>query len=160
KRQRPGDNENANVDTSNDSTPFPGDGDSNNRADANNSTNEAADLSAIEARASRVLTGISRDTHPVLTEKPLTAINAQVQRYRGSCALQEELKAMTRALPQVTAIAKSNGVRPPLAVYATLATIDKEGSRGDPAQVAAGLCPVLARMRAVFGDELANDSLL
>src|SRR5262249_6535940 len=76
KQQRSGDNDNTTVETSNDATPLRDDGDSNNRAEANNSTNETADLSAIEARASRVLTGISRDTHPVLTEKPLTAINA------------------------------------------------------------------------------------
>src|SRR5215813_6720879 len=122
KQPRSGDNDNATVETSNEATPLPDDGDSNNHADVNNSNNDPADLSAIEARASRVLTGISRDTHPVLTEKPLTAINSQVQRYRGSAALQEQLKAMKRALPQVTAIAKSNGVRPALAVYATLAS--------------------------------------
>jgi hypothetical protein len=120
---------------------------------------EAGDLSAIETYASKVLASISRDTHPVLTQKPLAAINSQVQQYRGSSSLPEELRAMKRALPQVAAAAKSNGVRTPLVVYATLAKIDRDG-RGDPAQVAASLCPTLAKMRAVFGDELANDSLL
>jgi pSer/pThr/pTyr-binding forkhead associated (FHA) protein len=160
KQQRSGDSDNTRAETSNDTTSLPGDGNSSKPDDANNSNIEPADLSAIEAYASRVLMGVSRDTHPVLTEKPLTAIHAQVQQYKGSPALQEELRAMKRALPQVTAIAKSNSVRTPLAVYVTLAKIDKAGGRGDPAQVAAALCPVLARMRAVFGDELANDSLL
>ena len=67
---------------------------------------------------------------------------------------------MQRALPQVAALAKTNGIKTPLAVYATLARIDKDGGRGDPAQVAAALCPALAKMRTLFGDELANDSLL
>ena len=128
-------------------------------SDGHDSDNGKGELSPIEAYASRVLAGISRDTHPVLTEKPLTAINAQVEKYRGSSAVAEELRAMKRALPQVTSAAKNNGVRTPLVVYATLARIDRDG-RGDPAQVAAALCPTLAKMRAVFGDELANDSLL
>jgi hypothetical protein len=120
---------------------------------------DSSDLSTIEGYASTVLKGISRDTHPVLTEKPLWAINAQAQRYKGSTSLPEQLRVMKRAIPQVSAIAKSNGLRTPMAVYVTLATMDRDG-RGDPAQVAAAVCPALARMRVIFGDELANDSLL
>jgi hypothetical protein len=67
---------------------------------------------------------------------------------------------MRRAFPQVSAIAKNNGVRTPLAVYVTLARIDKDGGRGDPAAVAAQLTGALSRTRSKFGDELANDSLL
>lgn len=120
----------------------------------------SADLSAIEAAASKVLNGISKDTHPVLTEKPLMEINAQIQRYRNSpSSLRDELRAMKRDILQVSAAAKSNGIRAPMAVYATLAQIDKDG-RGDPVQVAGQLCPALAKMRRIFGDELANDSLL
>jgi pSer/pThr/pTyr-binding forkhead associated (FHA) protein len=122
--------------------------------------NGADDLSSIEAYALKVLSGISPDPHPVLNEKSVGAINEQVQRYKGSSTLRDELQTMKRALPQVSSAAKSNGVRIPLAVYATLARIDKDGGRGDPSQVAASLCPALARMRAIFGDELANDSLL
>jgi hypothetical protein len=113
----------------------------------------------VESYASKVLIGISRDTRPVLTEKPLEQINATVQRYKGSASLQAQLQATKQSLPQISAIARSNGVRPPLAVYATLARIHREG-RGDPLQVAAGVCPTLARMRVIFGDELAADSLL
>jgi len=121
---------------------------------------DSSELSSIEAYASKVLTGISRDPHPVLTERPLAEINGQVQRSRGSASLLDELRAMKRALPQVTAAAKSNGLTTPFAVYATLARIDQDGGRGDPAQVAASLCASLAKMRAIFGDETFNDSLL
>ncbi len=115
----------------------------------------------IETYASRVLSGISKDTHHVLTEKPLAEINAQVQRYKGSSTLRDELQAMKRALPQVSATAKSNGVRTPLAVYATLARMDKDGGRSDPGQVAATVCQSLSKTRAMFGDEqIANDTLL
>jgi len=156
--QRPGgDNDNSTV--SDDVSSPVGQDSPGPLSDGNDSNNGNSELSPIEAYASRVLAAISRDTHPVLTEKPLTAINAQVEKYRGSSSVAEELRAMKRALPQVTTIAKSNGVRTPLLVYVTLARIDRDG-RGDPAQVAAALCPTLAKMRAVFGDELANDSLL
>jgi hypothetical protein len=118
------------------------------------------ELSSIEGYALKVLTGISKDTHPVLTEKPLSEINAQVQRFRGSSSLGQELRAMKRDLLQVSAAAKSSRIRIPLAVYATLARIDKDGGRGEPAPVAGQICPALAKMRTIFGDELANDSLL
>jgi len=169
KQQRTTNNDNDDVGTSNDSLSSPTNdslssptvGDSG-AADSgpSNSGVESVELSTVEAYASKVLTGISRDTRPVLMEKPVAAINAHVQGYKGSSSLQEELRAMKRALPQVSALARTNGVRIPMAVYATLARIDKDGGRGDPVQVAAVLCPALARMRAVFGDEVANDSLL
>jgi hypothetical protein len=121
---------------------------------------ESNQLVAIEGYASRVLSSISRDTKPVLTEKPLSAISSKVEGYRNSSSLESDLRTMKRALPQVSALARAHNVRTPLAVYATLARIDRNGGRGDPAQVAAAVCPALARMRDVFGDELANDSLL
>ncbi|HMH42991.1 MAG TPA: FHA domain-containing protein [Pyrinomonadaceae bacterium] len=131
----------------------------NSDRDPNNADGDSSELSLIESCASRVLTGISRDRRSVLTEKPLKDIDATVQRYKGSSSLAEQLRVMKKALPQVSTVAKSNGVAAPLVVYATLAQIDRDG-RGDPAQVAAGLAPTLARMRAIFGDELASDSLL
>jgi len=127
----------------------------------NSGSPESNELSMIETYASRVLSGISKDTHHVLTEKPLAEINAQVQHYKGSSTLRDELQAMKRSLPQVSATAKTNGVRTALAVYATLAQMDKDGGRGDPGQVAATVCQSLSRTRAMFGDEqIANDTLL
>jgi predicted component of type VI protein secretion system len=121
----------------------------------------SGELSYVEASASRVLTGISRDTRPVLTERPLKEIDAQIQRYKNSpSSLANLLRAMKQNLGAVTAAAKSNGLKPSLGVYATLALIDKDGGRGEPALVANQICPTLARMKRIFGDELANDSLL
>ena len=137
---------------------FPNDN-QNSNTDLSGNNGDSSELSLIESCASKVLTGISRDTRPVLTEKPLESINATVRRYKGSAALTEQLRAMKRALPQVSAVAKSNGLRAPLVVYATLAHIDRDG-HGDPVQVAAAVAPALARMRNIFGDELASDSLL
>ena len=130
-----------------------------NTNESNAGDNNSSELSTIESFASKVLVGISRDTRPVLTEKPLEQINATVQRYKSSSSLAEQLRTIKREMPQVASVAKSNGLRTQLVVYATLARIDVDG-RGDPAQVAASLSPSLARMRAIFGDELANDSLL
>jgi predicted component of type VI protein secretion system len=127
----------------------------------NSDNPESNELSTIETYASRVLSSISKDTHQVLTQKPLAEISSQVQRYKGSSAFRDQLQSMKRALPQVTATAKSNGVRPALAVYASLAEIDKAGGRGDPVQVAGSVCQSLSRTRAMFGDEqIANDTLL
>jgi pSer/pThr/pTyr-binding forkhead associated (FHA) protein len=141
----------------NDSAPSPGGDDS---GETKPGVADSTELTSIEAYASNVLTGISRDRHPVLTARPLAEINSQVQKYKGSASLAEELRAMKRVLPQVSIAAKSNGLTTPLAVYATLARIDQDGGRADPAQVAGSLCPSLAKMRAIFGDETFNDSLL
>ena len=141
------------------STRTPAAADVSDTVEQRGTTEESSELSVIESYASKVLMGISRDTRPVLTEKPLEQINVSVQRYKGSASLQAQLQTMKRSLPQVSAIAKNNGLRTPLAVYATLARIDRDG-RGDPVQVAADLCPTLQRMRGIFGDELAADSLL
>jgi pSer/pThr/pTyr-binding forkhead associated (FHA) protein len=160
KKQQPAiddDNNDNSASLPNDSAPTPSVGDS---GQSNPGAVDSSALPNIEAFASKVLTGISRDPHPVLTERPLADINGQVQRYKGSPSLAEELRAMKGVLPQVAATAKGNGLTTPLAVYATLARIDKDGGRGDPAQVAASLCPSLAKMRATFGDETFNDSLL
>jgi pSer/pThr/pTyr-binding forkhead associated (FHA) protein len=122
--------------------------------------NESTESASVETYASRLLSSVSRDTRPYLTEKPLTAITSYVERYRSSSSLESNLRNMKRALPQVTAVAKANGVRAPIAVYVTMTTIDENGGRGDPAQVAAAVCPRLAVTLRAFGDELASDSLL
>lgn len=154
------------IDTTDDVTPQPANSDGSHSTNEQTSVDtiptpvgDSSDLSLIESCASKVLTGISRDTRPVLTEKPLKDIKSNVQRYKSSSSLAELLRSMKRALPQISAIAKSNGVRATLVAYATLAQIDRDG-HGDPVQVAAGLAPTLARMRAIFGDETATDSLL
>src|SRR5205807_7912317 len=116
------DNENE-ASTSNTTAPSPSLGDS---SPINSGSPESNELSMVETYASRVLTGISKDTHHVLTEKPLAEINAQVQRYKASSTLRDELQAMKRALPQVSATAKSNGVRTALALCATLAQRDND----------------------------------
>lgn len=142
-------NDNASSANINETTPTnPGDGESN-------------ELSLIETYAGRVMGSISKDTRLALTQKPLAEISSQVQRYKGTAAFRDQLQAMKRALPQVLATAKSSGIRPALAVYASLAEIDKSGGRGDPAQTAAGVCQSLSRTRAMFGsEEVANDALL
>jgi hypothetical protein len=130
-------------------------------ADTSNAANAGAtELSTVQKYAANVLSSISKDTTPVLTEQSLTAINAQVQQYQNSSSFSEELRVIRQALPQISAAAKRSSIRTALAVYATMARIHKDGGRGDPAQVAQQICPQLAKMRVIFGDELANDSLL
>jgi pSer/pThr/pTyr-binding forkhead associated (FHA) protein len=119
------------------------------------------DFSVLEAAASKVLSGISKDTHPVLTEPRLKEIDGQIQRYRNSPgALRDQLRALKQNSAGIAALAKSKGLKPALLAYAALAEIDRNGGRGDPAAVAGQIGPELARMSKIFGDELANDSLL
>lgn len=127
---------------------------------SNNADPGSVELSMLEGYAGKVLSTISRDRQPVLNEKAVREINARVLRYKGSSSLAEQLRAMKRNLPQVSAVAKASGVKTPLAAYATLARMDRDGGGGDVVQSAAQICPALQKLLGLFGQELANDSLL
>jgi hypothetical protein len=128
--------------------------------DASTSQN-SDELDEVERNALAVMRGISKsDSSPVLTEQSVKEIDERIKKYRGSAALSENLRAMKRGAQQLAGAAKSSDLRPPLIVFAALAKMDRDNSRGDAVAVAQSLIPPLSRARVVLGDELANESLL
>ncbi|MBV9210866.1 MAG: FHA domain-containing protein [Acidobacteria bacterium] len=120
------------------------------------------ELDEVERNALAVMRGISKsDSSPVLTEQSIKEIDERIKRYNGSSVLRDNLRAVKqRGVQQLAADAKSNDLKLPLLIFAALAKMDKDGSRGDPVAVAQSLIPSLSRSRVVIGNELANESLL
>lgn len=114
----------------------------------------------IERYALRVLGDISDDPNPTLSREAVREIQARVEGYRGSAALQNNLRLLGRAeLQQLDAAARQRDLKLPLVVLAALAKADRDGRR-DPVAAAREMLPALAHLRGIFGTELANDSLL
>ncbi len=131
-------------------------------ADSVTKPNDDSDeLRIIDKHARAVMSSISDDLRPVLPSAVVSQVSARVKKYAGSSVLRDELRLLKqRGFGPVTGAAKDNDIKLPLVIYAALAKMDRDGQRSDPIAVAQALLPGLARLRIVFGTELANDSLL
>jgi hypothetical protein len=105
----------------------------------------------------RVMSRISTDDSPYISEAGVADVAAQVREYRGSASLAGRLRAAARACPELTSLARSNNLKPALLSYAALA--ESEGG-GDPLSAARQMAPKLLTLRATFGTETANSTLL
>jgi FHA domain len=131
-------------------------------ADSVTKPNDDSDeLRIIDKHARAVMSSISDDRSPVLPSEVVSEVSARAKKYAGSSVLRDELRTLKqRGFGQLTSAAKDNDLKLPLVIYAALAKMDRDGQRSDPIAVAQALLPGLARLRIVFGTELANDSLL
>jgi pSer/pThr/pTyr-binding forkhead associated (FHA) protein len=129
--------------------------------DVTKPSNDSDELRIIDKHARAVMSSISDDSRPVLPSEVVSQINARVKKYSESSFLREELRTIRqRGLGQLTSAAKDNDIKPPLAVFAALAKMDRDGQRNDPLALAQALLPALRSLQRIFGTELANDSLL
>ncbi|HVF50364.1 MAG TPA: FHA domain-containing protein [Pyrinomonadaceae bacterium] len=112
----------------------------------------------IARAARRVMSRISSDNTPYISEAGVRDVAARVRSYRGSNALQERLRAMQRGCPDVSAQAQKINLKPVLVMYAALA--QSEAGGGDAVAVARQMMPKLLTLRATFGTATANSSLL
>lgn len=106
----------------------------------------------------RVLGRISNDDSAYISEQGVRDVARKVKEYGGSGALAGRLRAMSRGCAEVGALARANNLRPSLLAYAALA--EAEGAGGDPVEAARRMAPKLLLLRATFGTETANSSLL
>ena len=107
----------------------------------------------------RAMSRISSDNAPYISEAGAADVARKVREYRGSAALAERLRALARGCADVTALARTNNLKPSLLSYAALAQAEAAGG-GDPVAVARQMSPKLLTLRATFGTETANSSLL
>lgn len=92
-----------------------------------------------------------------ISEAGMKDVNEQVNEYRGSSALAQGLDQMSRGCAEVKALAQAHNLQPLLLIYAALAQAD---SGRDPVSVARQMTPKLLTLRATFGTQTANSSLL
>jgi hypothetical protein len=116
-----------------------------------------ADDQAMRAAIMRVLSRISTEESAYISDQGVKDVADKVRSYKGSSSLAERLRAMSRGCSEVTSLAQSNNLKPSLIAYAALAQTE---SGGDPAAVAKQMTPKLLTLRATFGTETANSSLL
>lgn len=120
----------------------------------------AADTTEQIGRAvKRMMTKISNDNAPYIPESGINDVARKVEEYRGSSALREKLRLMKRGCPRITARAQGMNLKPALVMYAALAASEGEPG-GDPVTAAERMMPKLLTLRATFGTETANSSLL
>jgi hypothetical protein len=139
-------------------------------ASANAQTNEAAPGATpasggstdeqIGREVRRAMGRISSDNAPYISEAGAADVARKVREYRGSAALAGRLRALARGCADVTALARANNLKPSLLAYAALAQSEGAASGGDPVAVARQMSPKLLTLRATFGTETANSSLL
>jgi len=113
----------------------------------------------IAVAVKRVMTKLSKDSAPYISDAGIEDVKRRVEAYRGSTELRERLRAAKNACPEITADAERISVRPALVMYAAL--VDSEGQSGtSPVNAARRMTPRLLSLRATFGTETANSSLL
>jgi hypothetical protein len=123
-------------------------------------TSAGADATEQISRAvKRTMSKLSNDNAPYISEAGINDVRQRVEEYRGSSTLREKLRAMKRGCPQIAAQAQGINLKPLLVMYAALAE-SESGSSGDPVVVARQMMPKLLALRATFGTETANSSLL
>ncbi len=121
-------------------------------------TTGADSTEQIGRAARRAMSRISNDNSPYISEAGIKEVAEQVGKYRGSSALAARLNQMARGCGELTALAQGSNLKPSLVTFAALAQAEIES--GDPLAVARRMMPKLLTLRATFGTETANSSLL
>lgn len=119
-------------------------------------TNLSAD-EQITRLAKRVMSRISTDDTPYISTAGVADVRRQVEAYRGSTSLASRFRQMKSSCGEVVAGARGSNLKPSLV---TLAALAQSETGGDPATVARQMMPKLLTLRATFGTETANSTLL
>jgi len=129
--------------------------------DSNNQVRDTSlNLEQLETSASGVILKLSSDDKPYgFSEKALQDIGKKVNQYKGSSSLPGNLAAIQRSGAAIGAMARHEGMEPGLLIYVVLAELE-EGRGGDPRAVAQSVIGDLSALRATFGTNDADSSLL
>jgi len=107
--------------------------------------------------AQRVMSRISKDESPYISASGIKDVAAKVREYKGSGTLASKFRAMSRGCVEVNSLAQANSLKPALLSYAAIAASD---GAGDPVASAKQMAPKLLTLRATFGTDSANSTLL
>lgn len=132
-----------------------------NEVEAMDTIAGGATSEVIERHAANVIRRISSDDKPYgFSEKALADVAGKIEAYRGSADIRASLASITRDGRRIAGAARANDMQPALVIYAALAATD--GGRGgrDPAAAAVALTSDFAQLRATFGSNDADGTLL
>jgi hypothetical protein len=94
------------------------------------------------------------------SEKALHDIDLKVNQYRASSSLVGNLSAIQRNGADLGALARRGGIEPGLLIYVVLAEAEIGRANGEPKVLANGIITDLLALRATFGTNDADSSLL
>jgi hypothetical protein len=94
------------------------------------------------------------------SEKALQDISRKVNQYRNSASLVGNLSAIQRNGAALGATARQQGIEPGLLIYLVLAEAEGARTVGEPRAIAQGAIGDLLALRATFGTNDADGSLL
>ena len=141
-------------------TPEPG---ASRDASAGKSSGESAGAvptDMVEMAATQVMHRVSSDDKSYsFSEKALRDIQRKVAEYRGNPSLVASLGTLQRTSPALASMARQQGLEPGLLIYAALAETDG-GRAGDPGATARTILPEILGLRATFGTNDADSSLI
>ncbi|HET9710661.1 MAG TPA: FHA domain-containing protein, partial [Pyrinomonadaceae bacterium] len=107
----------------------------------------------------RVMSKLSKDNAPYISEAGINDVKRKVDHYRGSTELKERLRQVKQGCSEIRVEAERISLRPALVMYAALAKSEEQPG-SNPIIVARQMTPKLLSLRATFGTETANSSLL
>jgi hypothetical protein len=126
-----------------------------------NTNNSPAGTEQVEKAATAVMSRISSDDKTYsFSDKALQDIGRKVKEYRSSASLAGNLQSIQRSSSALGALARQEGLEPGLLIYAVLALTNAESSNVDPVAVARGIISNLLALRATFGTNDADGSLI
>ena len=125
-----------------------------------NGSNSTVNISQIEASAAGVMHRLSSDDKTYgFSEKALQDIARRVNEYRSSPTLAANLTAVQRNVALLNGIARQQGMESGLLIYVVL-TLAEANHGGDPRTIAQGVIGDLLALRATFGTNDADSSLI
>jgi hypothetical protein len=120
-----------------------------------------ASAKQVENAAAGVMRRISSDDKAYsFSEKALHDIDLKVNQYRASSSLVGNLSAIQRNGADLGALARRGGIEPGLLIYVVLAEAEIGRANGEPKVLANGIITDLLALRATFGTNDADSSLL
>ena len=120
-----------------------------------------ASAKQVEIAAAGVMRRISSDDKAYsFSEKALHDIDLKVNQYRASSSLVGNLSAIQRNGADLGAVARRGGIEPGLLIYVVLAEAEIGRANGEPKVLANGIITDLLALRATFGTNDADSSLL
>jgi hypothetical protein len=127
-------------------------------------TEAATSLEQIEKAAAQVMRRVSSDDRPYVfppnASRALEEIKRRVEQSKASPSLERALASLARNGATVAADARREGIEPYLVIYTALAEVESGKAALDVAAVARQALPRLLALRAMFGTEMADKSLI
>ncbi len=126
-----------------------------------NENSSTVSLEQVEKAAVQFIHNISNDDKPyTFPEKAINDIKARIEQYRTSENLTRNFERVQALSAKMSNNARRANIEPPLLIYLVLTEINVTKIDTDPLLLADRILPELRSLRATFGSELADSTLL